>query len=297
VVVGVPAFDEERTIAKVVLQAQRYADKVVVCDDGSKDLTAEIAERLGADVVRHERNLGYGAALRSLFRRARELGADVLVTLDGDGQHDPSEVPVVVAPVVDGKADVVIGSRFISKDGAVEMPSYRRFGAKVITSLVNSAAVKGITDAQSGFRSYSRRAFSSLAVTDNGMGASVEVLLKSRENGLHVLEVPVSCKYAGVGVTSTEHPVRHGLGVVFSVFRFVVEKRPLLSLGVPGLLCLLGGLGFGVWTLQIFAVKHYVETNLALISLGFLLFGVFLSMSAITLYAISRIAEKLNFLH
>jgi len=113
VVVGIPAFNEERTIAKVVLESQRFADKVVVCDDGSSDMTAEIAERLGADVARHERNLGYGAAIQSLFRRARELGADVLVTLDTDGQHDPSEVSDVVKPIVEGKADVVVGSWFV----------------------------------------------------------------------------------------------------------------------------------------------------------------------------------------
>ena len=121
-VVGIPAFNEEKTIARVVLEAQKYADKVVVCDDGSSDMTAEIAERLGADVARHEQNLGYGAAIQSLFRRARELGADVLVTLDTDGQHDPREVPNVVKPILEGKANVVIGSRFVDERSAYAMP-------------------------------------------------------------------------------------------------------------------------------------------------------------------------------
>src|SRR4030042_4807226 len=115
VVVGIPAFNEEKTIARVVLEAQRYADAVVVCDDGSSDLTAKIAERLGADVVRHERNLGYGSAIKSLFNRARELGADVLVTLDGDGQHDPGDIPNVVEPIKNGVADIRLGSGFIDK--------------------------------------------------------------------------------------------------------------------------------------------------------------------------------------
>ena len=105
VVVGIPAFNEEKTIARVVLQAQKNADKVVVCDDGSTDLTSEIAERLEAEVVRHEQNLGYGAAVQSLFRRARELGADVLVTVDADGQHNPDEIPSVVKLLLDGDAD------------------------------------------------------------------------------------------------------------------------------------------------------------------------------------------------
>ena len=112
VVVGIPAYNEEKTIARVVLEAQKYADVVVVCDDGSADLTKQIAERLGADVVRHEQNSGYGAAIQTLFKRAKELRADVLVTLDGDGQHDPEEIPQLITPILTGNAEVVLGSRF-----------------------------------------------------------------------------------------------------------------------------------------------------------------------------------------
>ncbi len=117
VVVGIPAFNEEKTIAKIVIGAQKYAQLVVVCDDGSTDLTAEIAERLGAVVVRHKKNLGYGGALQSLFKRARELQADVLVTLDSDGQHDPEEIPQLIKPIEDGVAEVVFGSRFKDENG------------------------------------------------------------------------------------------------------------------------------------------------------------------------------------
>ena len=129
VVVGIPAFNEENTIARVVLEAQKYADVVVVCDDGSSDLTCEIAERLGTDVVKHERNLGYGAAIKSLFERARALDADVLVTLDADGQHDPQEIPKVVWPVANCVADVVIGSRFMT----VERRKCLRIGVLVLS--------------------------------------------------------------------------------------------------------------------------------------------------------------------
>ncbi len=115
IVVGIPAFNEEKTIARVVLGAQKYSHIVVVCDDGSQDLTAEIAERLGAVVVCHEKNLGYGAALQSLFKRARELNADVLVTLDSDGQHDPEQIPRLVKPIEEGVAEVVLGSRFMDQ--------------------------------------------------------------------------------------------------------------------------------------------------------------------------------------
>ena len=102
VVVGVPAFNVEKTIARVVLESQQHADKVVVCDDGSSDMTAKIAERLGALVIQHDQNLGYGAAVRSIFNQARELGADILFTLDADGQHLPNEIPNLVEPIKKG---------------------------------------------------------------------------------------------------------------------------------------------------------------------------------------------------
>jgi len=109
----IPAFNEEGRIGGVVVQVRKYVDRVVVCDDGSVDLTGAIAEGLGAVVIRHGRNLGKGAALRSAFLRARELGADVVVMLDADGQHDPEEIPELVEPILRGEADMVVGSRYV----------------------------------------------------------------------------------------------------------------------------------------------------------------------------------------
>jgi hypothetical protein len=294
-VVGIPAFNEENSIARVVLGAQKYADAVVVCDDGSIDLTGVIAKRLGADVVKHERNLGYGAAIKSLFRRARELGADILVTLDGDGQHNPAEIPNVVQPITNGSADVVIGSRFVDVHGTAEMPLYRRFGAKLITRLVNGSSMKGVSDTQSGFRAYNRQALESLSIFEAGMGASVEILLEAAKHDLKICEVPSSCKYnTGEVATSTENPVTHGMSVVMSIIRLIVEERPLMVLGIPGLLCLFAGIAFGVWMLQLYAIGHQIVTNIALASIAFVLIGFFMLSTAITLYAISRLSQRVN---
>jgi glycosyltransferase involved in cell wall biosynthesis len=295
VVVGIPAFNEATMIAQVVLGAQKYADAVVVCDDGSSDMTGAIAKRLGAHVVRHKRNLGYGASIKSLFKRARELDADVLVTLDADGQHNPDEIPNVVKPIAQGVADLVIGSRFIETGGAKEMPFYRRFGAQLITKLVNSSSKNGVSDAQSGFRAYNRQALERLSPFEDGMGASVEILLKASKQDLKMCEVPSSCKYHNGDVaTSTEHPLTHGISVIMFIVRFIVEEKPLTVLGLPGLLCLFAGLGFGVWMLQLYAIEHYIVTNIALASVAFILIGFFVLSTAITLYAITRIAKKLN---
>jgi glycosyltransferase involved in cell wall biosynthesis len=293
VVVGIPAFNEENTIARVVLEAQKHADAVVVCDDGSTDLTGEIAERLGVYVVKHKRNLGYGAAIKSLFERARVVGADVLVTLDADGQHDPGEIPAVLKPVVDGVADVVIGSRFMDARGSAEMPKYRRLGAKLITKMVNGSGSNGVSDAQSGFRAYGRRAIERLSVAEAGMGASVEILLEASKQHLKVCEVPSTCRYLnGETATSTEHPVTHGVSVIMSIIRLIVEEKPLMVLGVPSLLFLFAGVGFGVWMLQVYALEHRIVTNIALASLAFVIIGFFMLSTAITLYAISRISTK-----
>jgi glycosyltransferase involved in cell wall biosynthesis len=293
IVVGIPAFNEEQTIARVILESQKFASKVVVCDDGSTDYTAKIAEGLGADVVRHEKNSGYGSSIKSLFLRAHELGADVFVTLDADGQHEPSEIPVVIKPIVEGAADVVIGSRFVDKNGTTEMPLYRQLGAKLITKMVNGSAKNGVSDSQSGFRAYSHLALDRLDFFEDGMGASVEILLRASKQDLRIVEVPSTCKYnTRSGNTSSEHPVTHAMGVVFSLIRLIVEERPLLFLGVPSLFCLLAGVGFGVWMLQIYAVKQIIETNIALASIAFILVGFFMLSTAITLYSIARMSEK-----
>jgi glycosyltransferase involved in cell wall biosynthesis len=295
VVVGIPAYNEEHSIGHVVLESQKYADKVIVCDDGSTDYTAKIAEGLGAEVIRHHKNGGYGSSIKSLFERAQELNVAVLVTLDADGQHEPKEIPDVIKPIIEGTADVVIGSRFVHKDGAAEMPLYRQLGAKLITKMVNGSARNGVTDSQSGFRAYNHLALDRLNFFEAGMGASVEILLKASKSELRITEVPSTCKYnTGEVETSTENPLSHGVGVLFSLIRLIVEERPLVFLGIPSLFCLLAGVGFGLWMLQIYAVAHQIETNIALASFGFIIIGFFMLFTAITLYAIARISEKFS---
>jgi len=294
VVVGIPAFNEELTIARIVLRAQNVVDKVVVCDDGSKDLTAKIAKKMGAEVIKHKKNLGYGAALESLFLRGRELNADILVTLDGDGQHDPHEIPDVIKPIVNGSADVVIGSRFIEDNGK-NMPFHRRFGTKVITRLTVGSSKNGVGDAQSGFRAYSQEALKRLFFVEKGMGASVELLKEARRKDLKICEVSCSCKYDNGDVsTSTHHPMKHGAGVILSLIRCIIDEKPLQLLGIPGFMFLMVAAVFSVWLLQIYAIESVIETNIALASLSFAIIGFFMLSSGITLYAISRLSKRIN---
>jgi glycosyltransferase involved in cell wall biosynthesis len=236
--------------------------------------------------------MGYGVAIKSLFKCAEELGADVLVTLDGDGQHDPREIPQIVKPIFDDRADIVVGSRFADKYSSAAMPWLRRAGVKFITKLANNGSKNDVKDAQSGFRAYSHKSLETLNLSEDGMGVSTEILINSRQKGLRTCEVAASCNYDKNLKTSTQNPVKHGLGVVMSIIKLVVEDRPLIMLGIPGTICLVAGVFFGIWMLQIYATEHQITTNVALASIAFIMIGFFCLSTAITLYAISRLAQK-----
>jgi len=289
IVAGIPAYNEEKTIAKVILLAQKHVDTVVVCDDGSQDMTGDIAQRLGAIVIKHKKNMGYGAAIQSILEKARTLNADLLLTLDADGQHDATEIPRLIQPILEGKADIVIGSRFLHENN--KMPLYRRFGVKVLTKMTNGNGEAHITDAQCGLRAYNQKAIESLMPDENGMGISAEVLMKASALGLIVTEVPVEVSYKGLE-TSTHNPLKHGLGVISTIIRLIVEERPLTYLGIPGALLLLIGAFFALWTLQLLAIERRIVTNVALASLAFTMIGIFCIFTAITLYAILRAIRR-----
>jgi glycosyltransferase involved in cell wall biosynthesis len=292
VVAGIPAYNEEKTIAKVVLKAQRFVDRVVVCDDGSSDLTGDIAERLGADVVRHERNLGKGAAFKSLFGRALELNADVVVTLDADGQHDPSEIPHLVKLILSGDADITVGSRFLT--GNNDMPFYRRFGCRVLNGLVNSFAKKNkVSDTQSGFRAYNRKALKEIDIATKGIGVDSEILIKAYDNDVKIMEVPISCMFNGVE-GSTYNPVSHGINVVGSIIKYASQRRPLLMFGLPGTMALAAGLMLFIYVLQTYFSTKQFAIGYLLTSMIGILIGVFAILTALILHAISNYAERVR---
>lgn len=289
---AIPAYNEEKTIAKVVVRARKHVDRVIVVDDGSKDDTALIAEGLGAVVVRHERNLGYGAAIRSCFQAARDLNADILVTLDADRQHDPDQIPTLSRPVQEGLADIVVGSRFLEEPSKGQAPKYRRAGIRVLTGLTKSASQMEFTDAQSGFRAYGKTALEQIMPTEQGMGASIEILMKGAEHKLKIVEVPASVGYAGLE-TSTHNPLYHGLDVVASLIKFTSIRHPLVFYGGISAVALVISLAFGAWALKIYSVEGRIVTNIALISMASGLVGVFAFFVAVILFTlISVIREK-----
>lgn len=216
-VVVIPAYNEENSIGKVVSESKKYVEEVIVVDDGSVDHTAENSKKAGAKVIVHKTNIGYGAALQTGIKYALKNNADVIITLDGDGQHDPNHIPKFVKKILSG-SDIVIGSRLLMKSSRAEIPSHRRFGIKLITKIVNLISQLKMTDLQGGFRAYRRTVFEEIEPKDFGMGFSVEVPIKGAKKGFRFEEVPIFVSYKKY--TSTHNPLRHGLAILFATFRY-----------------------------------------------------------------------------
>ena len=288
ITIGIPAYNEEKNIAKIIVQLKKVADQILVCDDGSTDSTSEIAESLGAIVIKHPKNLGYGSAIRSIFLKSREINAEILVTIDADGQHKIEDVKKVTKPIVDGQADISIGSRFLEEgDNA---PKYRKLGINIITKVTNSSLSEKITDAQSGFRAYNNKVLQSLTPSDSGMGISTEILIKSSNLGLKIAEVPTEIQYEGE--TSSQNPVSHGAGVLMSTLKYISIERPLVFYGIPSFIFFIIGLTFTFFAVQYYAEIGRLNTNLTLIAGGTLLIGVILVVTTILLYSLVSVVRE-----
>lgn len=252
VLAAVPCFNEERFIGSVVLKTRQYIGRVLVVDDGSSDITAEVAEAAGAVVIKHQQNSGKAEALNTAFAAASALDVDVLVVLDGDGQHRPEEIPALVEALTDEGADIVIGSRFLP-DALGSIPNVRRAGQQLLTTATNLGSGVAVSDSQSGFRVFSRRAIEMLNFRERGFSVEAEMQFLAGEYGLRVVERPITAVYA-------DPPKRNvfgqGLTVLNGVLRLIGQHRPLLFFGLPGLVLFLMGLLLGAYVVQI-----YIETR------------------------------------
>ncbi|MGE5465330.1 MAG: glycosyltransferase family 2 protein [Betaproteobacteria bacterium] len=241
ILVAIPAYNEEVAIGSVVLRSLKYADDVIVVDDGSTDNTAEVAALAGARVVKHEKNGGYGAAIKTCFDTARKVGVDIMIIIDADGQHSPDDIPKMVEKMVSARSDIVIGSRFVDgNEKNQRIPAYRKFGMKVLDTATAAGSGLNVTDTQSGFRAYSKKAIEHIRIGDGGMGAGSEILIEAADHKLNIAEVPIKVRYDLKG-TSSKNPIAHGLSVMRSIVGFASQKQPMLFFGGPGLVML--GLG------------------------------------------------------
>ena len=291
IIIGIPAFNEEKNIAGIISKLKRITKDIIVCNDGSTDLTADIAEEMGTLVINHEKNLGYGGAIRSIFLKAKDLNGDVLVTFDADGQHRIEDIDKVINPVLDGQSDIVIGSRFL--DGSKkEVPQYRKVGIKVITKITNATIKKDLTDSQSGFRAYSKQVLNEIKPVESGMGVSTEILIKASSKNLKISEVPIKILYGEN--SSTHNPVVHGSSVIFSTIKFTSIEHPLRFYGIPSVVFMIIGLSFTYLAVEYYAEIGRLSTNLTIIAAGTVLIGIILLISAILLYSLVSVVRENN---
>ena len=291
IIVGIPAFNEEKNIAVLIIQLKKIADKIIVCNDGSTDLTSKIAEGLGATVINHAKNLGYGAAIRSIFLKSKDLGGDILVTFDADGQHRIEDINRVIKPIINEESDLVIGSRFLDKSEK-EVPQYRKVGIKIITKVTNATIKKQLTDSQSGFRAYSKKVLNELNPSELGMGISTEILIKASAKNFRISEVPIKITYDGN--TSTHNPISHGSSVLLSTIKFTSIEHPLKFYGIPSMIFFAIGLFFVYFSTQYYAEIGRLNTNLTLVAAGTMLIAVVLLITGILLYSLISVVREKN---
>lgn len=283
VLIAIPAYNEQRAIGSVVLQARLNGWPVLVVDDGSHDDTSAIAAAAGAVVRRHEVNQGKAEALNTIFQMARECQAEVLLLVDGDGQHLVDEADLLLEPILNGRADMVIGSRFLNSS-AGDVPKIRRMGLSMITKATQIASGTDISDSQSGYRAFSHRAIQELTFSSSGFSAEVEMLFTARNKGLRLAEVPITAVY-------NEGPVKRnvfgqGAGVLNGLLQLVGQHRPLMFFSGLGLLMLLLGSIGALVVVDIYRQTRTLAIGYSLITVLMCIMGLTSLFTGITLHSI-----------
>lgn len=215
----IPAFNEEKALGEVILRLKNYVNQIIVIDDGSKDKTWQVATESGAAVYHHLINRGVGGALRTGFKAALLNEADIIITLDADGQHDPAEIPQLIKPILGGEADAVIGSRFLVNQ---KMPIFRKLGVPFFNIFIFLLFGIKTTDSQSGMRAFNKRAAASLKIyAREVLESPPEILRQIQINRLRLKEVPIKAIYTEYSLSKGQRFVP-GLKTLFKLFFSII---------------------------------------------------------------------------
>jgi glycosyltransferase involved in cell wall biosynthesis len=279
IVALIPAYNEARFIGSLVITVREYVDYVVVVDDGSSDDTQAIAVKASATVLRHSENQGKALAINTGINYVRQLNPRAVVLLDGDGQHCADDIPAVLAPVLEGLADIVVGSRFLEVKS--DIPAYRQVGQHGLTIATNVASGVRVGDSQSGFRALSPRALEHLTFSKSGFSIESEMQFLSREHNLTIAEVAIKVIYAEPPKRS---PVAHGMQVLHGILQLVGQRR-LLFFGVIGQLIFLLGIGLGFHILDLYAQTRVLAIGYGLLTVVLCTVGVVLLFAGVMLHS------------
>jgi glycosyltransferase involved in cell wall biosynthesis len=287
----IPAFNEEKTVSQVVEGARRHVAEVIVVDDGSEDATSGKAMSAGARIVRIPRNSGKANALAIGLTTAALNGSNIVVCLDADGQHDPNDIPRIVQPILDGRADVVIGSRFLDAQSKEMIPGYRRLGQGVLTLATNIGSTVKVTDSQSGFRAFRREVVEGFDYSSaQGMEIESSMVRNAVKRGLRIEEVSIVAKYEGLD-TSTLKPGSHGFNVLGSVLKSIRSEHPLMYFGASGFVMTIVGVFFGLYSIQGYIETRALPFGPSLIAVMLTALGVLFVLVGLILNAISEMVN------
>jgi glycosyltransferase involved in cell wall biosynthesis len=288
----IPCYNEERSIGSVILKTKRFVNQVLVVDDGSNDETKRIAKDAGAVVISHKKNRGKGAAIRTGFQYALENDFDYVVTIDGDGQHNPVEIPDLLSNVMHNGHDISIGYR-VGTDS--EMPTWRRVGKRVLDYTTSMGTGGFVTDSQCGFRAFNKKAVEKITPEIRGDAFSVESeqLIKAHELGLKVVNTNITCKYKDLE-TSTKNPASHGFSVLSYALWLIAEQHPLLFISLPGIIMILLSLFFGIQTIQYYNLHQIFLDPSAIIIILLLVIGVIAMFIGLVLKVLPNILKKIK---
>ncbi len=280
VAVIIPAFNEGRIIGTVVSEAKKYVATVIVIDDGSSDNTSQEAALSGANVIRLSRNQGKAAAVMTGCRYAKQCGFETIIMLDGDGQHDPNEIPVLAAPVMTGSADLVIGSRFLGEKNPI--PRYRVAGQQVLNEFTRLASQVKITDTQSGFRVLGKRALDNLNFHSRGYNLESDMITHFAGIGMRITEIPITVRY-DVPNKHKMNPLMHGIGILTHLLYDIARKNRFIT-SVPSMTSLI----FGAALFFAFLTGLFFRPNLEIHLLSIGLFTMIMSSYSIVYHLIHR---------
>lgn len=279
IIACIPAYNEEKTIAKIALLCKKYVDEVLVCDDGSTDMTGEIATTVGAYVIYQEKRSGYDASIKSLFEGARQLNAEIVIIYDPASLDDPAEIPKLIERLRKGDADIVIGS---------SLPNEEWVDSSEKESLAGSIKAGFKT----GLIAYSERGVEHLIKYLGDKTQSLETILKSAEMmEITVVAVKINAKKDSGSLSNVQVAQR---ALSPEKFSNLFTRKPFMFFSLLGILSIFTAIGFGLMVLQQFLSNNYLGTNLLLLASVFAIIGFVLLTSSLILWILPIRIKEMN---
>ena len=269
----IPAYNEEATITDVIHHTKPFVDKILVINDGSTDATKQVSIQAGAEVIDNIVNRGLGQTMKRGYEEALRLDADIVVQLDADSQYLAKEIPLLIQPILDNEADLVLGSRL--ENIQYKMPTFKKIGNKAFSSVLRMLTGADVSDGQTGFRAM-RREVLETAMPDNKYTYTQEMIIKTAKEGWRIRSIPITFVERADGESRLiSHPFSYAWKSWVIITRTLRDYHPLTFFGIPGLLLIFAGMVLGVALVYRFAITGAIgRTPSIILTALFIMIGV-----------------------